>query len=1058
METSDNNELSISYEKIARDWYAEIAPTAYSPHGKTAVEDKLALMAKKATELLLADTYVPAEAEQIGQSLVSLNYSQGDALGKSLKLISSLGQLLPNGISKTDVPVRLGMLLGDIANGFFKKASATLLKQQETIREAQLEALNEMYAELLAQEEKLRKSNDLLQKNLSERDEIAAELSASEEQFRALFRDAPIALWLFDGSRSHRFVQELLQAGTDDVVAHMQEHPDVLLACVQRMEILARNQKAEAIAAATSRSNLLQTPPGDMARHGSGFAMRMVEAMASGQTQLMDSLDVIMDDDRMFTTMYQWSVPQGYQEPYSRMILGIIDITAQARAEKQLRLTAERLQTLLEIESGILAAQSAEAIAGIAVGQISQIIPCQSVVVVKSDRDGQAYKVLADDRGLFQKGADIPFALAMPREMDLLLEGNSVVYGDLEVIENRSPGLDMLLSANYRSLLAVPLMKLGEMVGILSLAAEEKNAFSDEHCEIALQIAASLAVALYNIQLLETEKKARQESEILRQVAVGLSSSIDQNELLQYILFQLSHVLPYDGAVILLQENGSTRVGAQRGYDQRVVEALHSLEQPPPNMRRLMDQRKALIISDTRLEPDWLTLSGSEHVRCWLGVPLISQGTLTGILALSKTEPNSFTEDSAELAEAFANQVSVVIDNARLYHEVEASAANLRDRVVARTRELESLYAIAAVTSEMKELDTVLETALARILGDLGCPSGAVHVLDDAGLCLKLVAAGNLNSNHTERIREVDTTCEPIRRIIFDRETIIIGDLSGSQFREHMLPEGACCYAGAPIVVRGDVIGTLSLYGNEPHVLTPEEMKLLTSVAGHMGVAIDNANLRRQAEKLAVLKARERLARELHDSATQSLFSLTLFATAARDKLRADQLDRALQYLDDIRYTANQTHREMRLLLYEIGSPDTDEEALIPALERRLRAVEGRSGVNAKFYVPHTLDLNAETEPALYQIATEALNNALKHAGATEVAVEIVAKEGYVVLSVIDNGQGFEPSDPGSSIGMGLANMRMRASRRGGQLAVDASPGQGTRVVARLPMESSTRT
>lgn len=218
-----------------------------------------------------------------------------------------------------------------------------------------------------------------------------------------------------------------------------------------------------------------------------------------------------------------------------------------------------------------------------------------------------------------------------------------------------------------------------------------------------------------------------------------------------------------------------------------------------------------------------------------------------------------------------------------------------------------------------------------------------------------------------------------------------------------------------------------------------------------LGNAIDNAHLQKQAQRAAVIGERERLARDLHDSATQSLFSLTLFAAAAREKVQSGQPDRALQHLDDIRHTANQTHREMRLLLHELGSTEPAEEGLTRALERRLRAVEGRSGIKATFRPLCSCDLDAEVEQALYQMATEALNNALKYASGTRVDVEINCDDTDIILSVKDNGLGFDLLEARKGAGRGLMNMTLRVASMGGKLSIITSIGQGSEIIAQIP-------
>jgi signal transduction histidine kinase len=207
-----------------------------------------------------------------------------------------------------------------------------------------------------------------------------------------------------------------------------------------------------------------------------------------------------------------------------------------------------------------------------------------------------------------------------------------------------------------------------------------------------------------------------------------------------------------------------------------------------------------------------------------------------------------------------------------------------------------------------------------------------------------------------------------------------------------------------------------------------------------------------QAEELAVSAERSRLARDLHDSATQSLYSLTLFTQAARELAAAGDLDRTRHNLARIADTAGQTLKEMRLLVYELRPLALTDVRLVEALQHRLDAVEGRSGVQARLLLEAEgeIALPATTEETLYRIALEALNNALKHAHATSVTVRIretaLANGRRIAFEVADDGCGFDLEEVEDKGGLGLTSIRERAERLGAELSVSSVPGQGTRV------------
>jgi signal transduction histidine kinase len=204
-----------------------------------------------------------------------------------------------------------------------------------------------------------------------------------------------------------------------------------------------------------------------------------------------------------------------------------------------------------------------------------------------------------------------------------------------------------------------------------------------------------------------------------------------------------------------------------------------------------------------------------------------------------------------------------------------------------------------------------------------------------------------------------------------------------------------------------------------------------------------------QIQALAVVEERNRLARELHDSVSQSLYGLALAAEAARRRLGREPPEAIAPELDAIGHTARQALGEMRLLIFELRPPALQELGLAGSLQSRLNGVEQRSGVatTLDIRVPH--DLPADVEAELDRIAQETLNNALKHANATRIDVTLIQSDSTVALEIADNGTGFEPGVIDSG-GMGLRGLQERATRIGGQLTIESSPGVGTklRVVA----------
>ena len=208
---------------------------------------------------------------------------------------------------------------------------------------------------------------------------------------------------------------------------------------------------------------------------------------------------------------------------------------------------------------------------------------------------------------------------------------------------------------------------------------------------------------------------------------------------------------------------------------------------------------------------------------------------------------------------------------------------------------------------------------------------------------------------------------------------------------------------------------------------------------------IEEALRERETEK-AIADERSRLARELHDSVTQSLYSLTLFTEAARHTAEEEGNETIEQYVRQIGNIGLQALKEMRLLVFELRPPELEKEGLVSALRRRLQAVEGRAGVDARLEVGEIFKLPGNVEQELFRIAQEALNNSLKHASASSVAVYLRKENDKVEMEIVDDGIGFDPQSLPDSGGMGLKSIRERTERLGGSLEIHSIPGDGTRI------------
>jgi PAS domain S-box-containing protein len=240
------------------------------------------------------------------------------------------------------------------------------------------------------------------------------------------------------------------------------------------------------------------------------------------------------------------------------------------------------------------------------------------------------------------------------------------------------------------------------------------------------------------------------------------------------------------------------------------------------------------------------------------------------------------------------------------------------------------------------------------------------------------------------------------------------------------------------------------------HVCQP----VYSSSGNYLGRRGSNRDIteRRQAEEAlevqvkekAVAAERSRLARELHDSVTQALYSVTLYAEATRLALSAGKQEVATENLRELHNMAREAMLDMRMLIFELHPPVLEEEGLVAALQARLVAVENRARLQTEIRVEDERRLPLAVEGQLFRIALEALNNVIKHANAQQVSVALEFDGRGVCLEIVDDGVGFDPATAKESGGMGLPGIEERVERIRGSFAVESAPGDGTTLRVRV--------
>ncbi|HLF29124.1 MAG TPA: PAS domain S-box protein [Anaerolineae bacterium] len=391
--------------------------------------------------------------------------------------------------------------------------------------------------------------------------------------------------------------------------------------------------------------------------------------------------------------------------------------------------------------------------------------------------------------------------------------------------------------------------------------------------------------------------------------------------------------------------------------------------------------------------------------------------------------------------------------------EVQAQQL-LEQRVMERTRELSTLLDISHNVASTLELKPLLGLILDQLHIVMEYSGATIFTLQQDELTI-LHYRGPITPAHAAQLRFPLAQAGANRAVIERKTPVIIDDVRGDfplarAFQETAGDELETTYEyirswmGVPLMIKDWVIGMLSLDHHEPNHYTARHANLALAIASQAAIAIENARLYEQAQNLAALEERQKLARELHDSVSQALYGIALGARTARTLLDRDP-SKVADPLDYVLSLAEAGLAEMRALIFELRPESLETEGLTAALTKQVASLRARHGIEVGTAFCDEPSLPLEVKTALYRIAQEALHNTVKHARATQVMlrVDCLKESGLIVLEIKDNGRGFDTQDsfPGH---LGLHSMRERAEKVGGQFEVESSPGAGTRVWVRV--------
>lgn len=401
---------------------------------------------------------------------------------------------------------------------------------------------------------------------------------------------------------------------------------------------------------------------------------------------------------------------------------------------------------------------------------------------------------------------------------------------------------------------------------------------------------------------------------------------------------------------------------------------------------------------------------------------------------------NQVAARTRELEETIAQLHLEIQERERVEASLRALEEMQARRVTDQSQKLAALYDVILFGGQALAIAQLQGQALKLVMNVMRADAGCVLTYDADANVLELAAAFELDDAAQSQLKQLPTDW-----LLQDRvpRTILHFD-AATEMPDALRVRDMDASLSAPVYLRETPMGALLVFWRATPQLAVQDIALFSAMADQLAILIENARLRERAQASAVLQERRRLARDLHDSVTQSLHSLVLAADVALNRLHQGKYARLQESLEHLAMGARQALSEMRLMLYELRLEEPAQLNLVDALRVRLDAVERRAGIETELHADAVDPLPREWHTNVYAIAMEALNNSLKHAHASRVSVRVNKLARGIALDIADNGRGMNGS--AGSGGIGLSSMRERAERIGGTLTISSREGQGTRV------------
>jgi signal transduction histidine kinase len=554
--------------------------------------------------------------------------------------------------------------------------------------------------------------------------------------------------------------------------------------------------------------------------------------------------------------------------------------------------------------------------------------------------------------------------------------------------------------------------------------------------------------------------RAQRQAETLRRVVEAISSELELRPLLTRIVSHACELLDAEDGSIGLYDAQKHLIRTEATF--RMPASEEGAEMGPGvGLAGAVLATGAPVVSDAYGSLANITLHELKDNPV-IGVPIHGHGRLLGFFGIGARPPRRFDSADLETLQLFARHAAIAIENALRYRAEQR-----------RSERMELIARVSRLISSGLEPDDLVLTAAEVIHEVLGYPNVVIPLVQKGEPDYLLFHA------HAGAYRDVfrEPYTMPITRgicgvAVRERRAQIVNDVHNDPYYvAPPLPIDVTSELAVPIVLGTEVFGVINIESTQP--FHSDDEASIQIIADHLAVAIKNARLYAEARQAAVMRERQRLARDLHDSVSQVLSSISLIAQSLAPAWKRDPLEgeRRARRLEEL---SRHGFAEMRALLRELrpadlGASQPGEAAGIDEVRRaglasalrRLAVLLAPETPEIRIDLTHFAPQALASEETLFRMCQEALSNAIRHSGARLVTVHSRLEDTYLTVVVEDNGCGFSFADERlmrteRDGGLGLHTLRERAISLGGAVSYQSTLGHGTRVTFTIPRRDRT--